>query len=150
MRHVRSVALTLIGMVATLLPARADLGAVVASYANWDVRRKVDVMTDKVDCVATYKGNNGIQLERDSLYITVSGGPEGFEYRFDEEPKSGMVLVSDVLQHVGAIGFEGALFNRVVQSHRLRVQVVTYLGVRQFDLDMNGIRYAYGAVYHCS
>jgi hypothetical protein len=107
-------------------------------------------MTDKVGCTATYKGNNGIQLSSNVLYVSVQGGPKGFEYRIDDGPKSAMVLVSDTLQQIGAIPFEGTLFSQVVRSHRLRIVVVTYLDVKQFDLDLSGIYDAYGAVDHCS
>jgi hypothetical protein len=135
--------------ISIIAPARGDLGTIIQSYGNWDLRRSIDNMTDKVRCLATYKGNNRIQLSDDILYISVSGGPKGFEYRLDDEAKSGMVLVSDTLREVGAISFEGGLLDRLVKSRRLRVQVVTYLDVKEYDLDLNGIYPAYGALRSC-
>jgi hypothetical protein len=46
---------------------------VIATEANWKVLQIKDGMTDKVSCVAIYKGNHDIQLSPGALYISYRG-----------------------------------------------------------------------------
>ena len=136
------------------LPAQADLGPIIARYGNWEVHRYIDKMTDKVQCIATYRGRTNVQLTNYNLMIKTVGTPRSFRYRLNDEPASGMITTSELARGIGTIEIAGALFDRLVHAARLRVQVLTYRFVqkyelREFDLDLNGIYSAYGAVYHC-
>lgn len=106
-------------------------------------------MTDKVECMATLKTNKDVQLEEVGLFINVKGGPKGFEYRLDNGPKSGMVLVPQLLRNVGAITLEGEKFAPMLKSHRLRMNVLTVLDLKELDIDLDGIGPAYGALHSC-
>lgn len=123
-------------------PSYADLGEEVKTYGNWTVRRSVDAMTDQVSCLATSTDNAGVQLYDTVLYIGARG-PQGFKYRLDDAAPSELQLVRDNLRRVGAIAFEDALFNQVLQADRLRIQIVTYSALENIDLDLCGIRSAH-------
>jgi hypothetical protein len=96
-------------------------------------------MTDKVACMATLKENDRVQLYVDSLYVVVSGGPRGFEYRVDDRQASSMQLVGHILTDVGAIKFVDEDFRVVRNGRRLRMNVLTYLYLQKFDLNISGI-----------
>ena len=119
-------------------PAVADLGEVIATYGNWDVRRSVDMMTDEVTCVATHVDNSSIQLSDDVLYISIKGGPQGFRYRVDSDHVTDLQLVSDTETEIGAIGFKQEHFRALLGASRLRIQVVTYLSIENLDIDLSG------------
>src|SRR4051794_6111918 len=91
---------------ALVSPSHAEMGQVIKSFGQWDIHRSVDNMTDKAECTGTYKSDNRIQLNKDSLYIGTRG-PQGFYYRIDDDKPSDMQLVSQILQRIGAVKFEG-------------------------------------------
>jgi hypothetical protein len=146
---------TLSVIVCTLVPifvalgsgtAVAALGEVIATFGKWDVRRSVDMMTDEVTCIATHHDGNNIQLYDDVLYISVRGSPRGFKYRLDNKSPSDMQLVSDTERQIGAISLRGSQFRQVLQSSRLRVQIVTYSAMKKFDLELAGIKSAHARI----
>jgi|SRR5579862_5762803 len=146
----------LLGMVAAglavglwALPARAALGPVIASYGKWEVRRATDLMTDQVACLATYRGNNSIQLTRDTFYLRFGHAPRAYRYRIDDQPVSPMIATSRANAHARIIALAGAAFGQIVRARRLRLEIVTLHDAAQFDIDLDGIAGAYGAVYYC-
>jgi hypothetical protein len=150
LKHVFGATLAALCLVSTV-PARADLGAVIARYGNWEVRRAGDLMTGKTYCGATYKARPDIQLYRDALYIKASSwrNPRAYRYRIDDQPVSPMVTAPAVVWRTRTVAFQGAEFNRLLQAHRLRLQVMMLHTLSEFDLDLTGIYSAYGAIYYC-
>ncbi|MGE5268287.1 MAG: hypothetical protein ACM3JG_01300 [Thiohalocapsa sp.] len=132
--------------------AAADVsGPVVASYGNWDVHRTAAAITGHGECIATYRGRERVELYNNMLILQSSSwrNPRAFRYRIDELPATGFMTASDLVRRSRTIGFDGDAFNRLLRARRLRVEVVNLHDVLEFDLDLNGIYNAYGAVYHC-
>ena len=131
------------------LPAQAGLSPVIASYGKWEVRRATDLMTDQVACLATYQGNNSIQLMRDTLYLRFDRAPRAYRYRIDDQPISPLIATSPANSRARIIALAGAAFGQLVGARRLRLEIVSLHDVAQFDIDLDGIAGAYGAVYYC-
>lgn len=68
-------------------------------------------MTDKTTCIGILNNDFAIQLNDDSLYIRVRGGPQTVKYRLDDQPPSPMRLVSDVDRKIGVFELSGADFS---------------------------------------
>lgn len=110
---------------------------------NWSVLRAMDPMTDKVSCTGIYKDQYGIQLTSDTLYVSIRGGISSIRLRFDDEPVQNLRLATEMEKKVDAISISGADFSKLMDSRRLRVEVLTLVrGVINEDLDLAGIREA--------
>ncbi len=108
---------------------------------NWTAHRNVDSMTDRVTCVAYYRGNTKIQLTADSLAISYSGrgGVSMGQWRIDDNAPL-QRLATDVEKQIGAFFWEGSELARVLAGKRLRVQMFTILStIEQDDLDLTGV-----------
>lgn len=149
MRHIVGVAAVGLALALAVSPARAALGPVVASYGKWDVRHATDLMTDRITCLATYRGNNSIQLARDTLYLRFDHAPRAYRYRIDDQPVSPMIASSRATSRARIIALAGAAFGQIVKARRLRLEIVTLHDAAQFDIDLDGIAAAYSAVYYC-
>ena len=115
----------------------------VFKSGNWTVLRSTDAMTDKTDCTGIYKENYGIQLVKDSLYVTIRGGIQSVTLRFGENPPKGMRLPGKMEKDVGTVIISGNDFSELTQTIRLRLQVLTLVrGVASEDLDTTGIQAA--------
>jgi hypothetical protein len=110
---------------------------------NWTVLRSVDTMTDKVSCTGIYKSNYGVQLAQDKLFVRISGGIQSVTLRFGENPPQNLRLAQDMEKKVNSVIIEGSEFRQVLETARLRVQVLTLIrGVATEDLDTTGIQAA--------
>lgn len=116
--------------------AFGGLGDKKAVIEGWEIYRQVDIMTDEVSCIATYKGKSKIQLDDGALAVGGVVYPEGYQYRIDDQPQSSMQLTSSSEKQVGAVIIEGDLFKEVLKSKRFRIQVIG-TALTTFDLDMS-------------
>jgi hypothetical protein len=108
---------------------------------NWTVLQSKDPMTDATTCVGIYKTNYGIQLSPHNLYITIRGGIQSVTLRFGDSPAKPMRLATEMEKKVHAIDIGGSDLNEVLESPRLRVEVLTLVsGVANEDLDMTGVK----------
>jgi hypothetical protein len=143
----------ILALAASLVPAQAKLGPVIAHYGKWSIHRGTDLMTDRVVCLATYEGSHQFQLYSDGLYVKFPEGPRAYRYRIDDDPISPTIDAKAANWHSRLITLEGAAFNRLVTAHRLRLHVVTQhfsaIHVNEIDLDLDRIYSAYGALYYC-
>lgn len=113
---------------------------VVFKSGNWSVLRSVDAMNDKTICVAIYKDDYGTQLTADTLYIHISGGPESYRFRFDDDPAGSMALTTPIDKKLDSIQVNGDNFRRLLAAHRLRYSTVTMIGNGvDGDLDVTGV-----------
>ena len=97
-------------------------------------------MTDKVSCTGVHKTGPKVQLSDDGFYVSVQGGVKGVKVRYDDNPAEGMRLGTDMEKKIGAVMFTGGDFQKVLQSKRVRLQVMTILDrVSESDLDITGI-----------
>lgn len=131
---------------ALLSPAMANLkdATKVSSSGKWTVLREINKMTDKVLCTGIHDGNYGRQLSSDGLYIMVGGGIKSVTMRFDDAPAQNLRLGTKMESDIRAVILDGADFQSVTSSKRLRMQVGTLVsGLQEFDLDMTGIGEAY-------
>lgn len=149
MRHIVGMLAAGLALALAASPVRAELGPVIASYGKWDVRRATDLMTDRITCLATYKGNNSIQLTRDMLYLRFTHVPRAYRYRIDDQPVSPMIATSRANAHARIVALAGTAFGQIVKARRLRLEIATTRDAAQFDIDLDGIAGAYGAVYYC-
>ena len=61
-----------------------------ATPGNWQIRKDVDAMTDKVSCVAFHKNDpkGNVQMNNEMIIISLRGrgGVKGVTLRFDDKP----------------------------------------------------------------
>jgi hypothetical protein len=121
---------------------------VIATEANWKVLQIKDAMTDKVNCVAIYKGNHDIQLSLGTLYISYKGrgGVASYSIRIDDAPAGKLRLASKTEENLSTIIIEKEL-PKITSAKRLRVSGRTVLRTLiSEDLDLDGIAAAYAVV----
>jgi hypothetical protein len=84
---------------------------VIATEANWKLLQIKDGMTDKVSCVAIYKGNHDIQLSPGALYISYRGrgGVASYSIRIDDAPAGKLRLASKTEENLSTIIIEKEL-----------------------------------------
>ena len=136
-RTILAIAVSLSASFSFAQTAHADLGPIVQATGNWEIHRSQDSMTDEVLCTGTLKDSPSVQLNSGKMYVIVRGGPQGYRVRVDNNAPSGMRLVNDIDRQVGAIELSQDL-QTILDGHRLRLSVVTYLGERDFDLNITG------------
>lgn len=108
---------------------------------NWTVLKSSDPMSDKVQCTGIYKDNYKIQLTENGLYISVSGGMRSVTLRFDDKPAHSGREATKGEDDVGAIVITGEDFSELINSERLRTQVLTRVkGMDYQDIDLKGIK----------
>jgi hypothetical protein len=135
------------------VPLLASTGAAAENLAgspvifrsgDWAVHRTRDAMTDKNLCTAIYKSDYGIQLGSHSLTIAVADGLKSVTLRFDDDSAREMRLPKRSERAVSAVNIEGADFQRLQQSSRLRYRVLTGGdNVVEGDIDLSGVKDAY-------
>jgi hypothetical protein len=133
----RTLAVTLLALFSC--GAHADFGHQVKVVGSWTIYKKVDVMTDKTECVATLSGKKNVQLTDDSLAFGGLGYAQGYKYRLDDEPLSQLVLNDDVPKKMGAVILEGKMFDRIKVSKRFRIQIVA-TELQTFDVDTSTVK----------
>jgi hypothetical protein len=120
---------------------------VALTVGNWKVLRNLDPMNDSVSCTGLYKTNNGIQLSRSEMYVSVKGGIQLITLRFDDSPAESSRLPEKMEKDVRAIIIDGADFNKLQESKRLRVQTLTLVsGIVSEDLDLTGLQEALASI----
>jgi len=118
---------------------------VIATAANWNVLQIKDAMTDKVSCVAIYKGNHDIQLSPGTLYISFRGrgGVASYSIQIDDAPAGKLRPASKTEENLSTIIIEKEL-SKITTAKRLRVSGLTVLKTMiSEDLDLDGIAAAY-------
>lgn len=116
---------------------------VVFQSGNWQVRRSIDPMKDTVNCTGIFKGKNGVQLNTDSLLVSIKGGIQGVTLRFDDKPARSFRQAEKMEKDVSVVIMEGLDFKEAIESNRLRVEALTLVrGVQNEDLDLSGIKAA--------
>lgn len=150
-RHLRARLATLVFCAFLPFFASTDAAAenlvgspVIFRSGDWTVHRTKDTMTDKNLCTAIYKNDYGIQLGSHSLVIAVADGLKSVTLRFDDDSAREMRLPKRSEHAVSAVNIEGADFQRVQQSSRLRYRVLTGTdNVVEGDIDLSGAKDAY-------
>ncbi len=125
--------------------AQSLLGSpVIFRSGDWAVHRIADSMSDRNLCTAIYKDNYDIQLGSRSLVIAIANGPKSVTLRFDNDSAREMRLPKKSEHAVGAVDIEGADFQRLQQSRRLRYRVLTGTdNIVEGDIDLTGAIDAY-------
>ncbi len=146
------ITVTLTSLVATLcclMPPPActaplEGAPVVLRSGDWAVHRTHDSMTDANICTAIYRDNSTIQLGSHSLTIAVADGPKNVTLRFDGEKAHDARLPKHSERAISAINIEGADFDRMLRSRRLRYRVLTGAdALVEGDIDLTGAIDAY-------
>ena len=122
---------------------------VIAKYGKWSVRRELDPMTDKANCIALYENRFDVQVTEEDCYISESGkgGVQSITLRFDDQPPEEMQLASDTEQTVGAIGIHSSDFQKLLIANRLRYQILRVVdGLDNGELDLNGLAAAHQVI----
>jgi hypothetical protein len=114
----------------------------VFKSGNWKVLHATDAMTDNTTCTGIYKENYGIQLVQNRLFVTVRGGIRGVTLRFGDNPPRKLRLADKMEKDIGAVIISGGDFSELLQSNRLRVQILTFSDIEEVDLDTTGIQAA--------
>lgn len=108
----------------------------------WELSRRKDTMTDKLSCTIFAVGKPYVQISARDLYISYSGrgGVNGFQYRIDDQPATGMQLPTDIEKQIGAVHLSGAAFQQILRARRLRVSTLTLVaGIKEEDLALDGV-----------
>lgn len=141
------IRLTLLATSIALIGPAFSAGLADAQIAyksgNWKVLRSIDTMNDTVNCTGIYKENYGIQLTKDTLYVSVRGGLRSVTLRFGEKPARPLRLAEDMEKRVDSIIISGTDFAELLEGDRLRIQASTLVsGIATEDLDISGINSA--------
>jgi hypothetical protein len=124
----------------TVYAALAD-APVVFKENDWRVVRSVDMMTDKVSCTGLLGEGFETQLTEDTLYIKIKGGVDSVTLRFGDKEARPMRLASQTEKNVRSVTLTGAEFQELIQSERLRVEVLTMLQqLVAKDINTKGVR----------
>jgi hypothetical protein len=114
---------------------------VAMTSGNWKVLRHIDSMKDTINCTGIYKENNGIQMTKDKLFVSVKGGIQSVTLRFGDQPARPLRLPGDMEKKIGSIIISGSDFSELVESNRLRVEAATLVrGIANEDLNLTGIK----------
>jgi hypothetical protein len=119
---------------------------VVAREGAWELRYGKDNFSDKTTCVIVLSSDAAIQVSPGSFYINYRGrgGLDGFRYRLDDAPESGMQLPTRIQKQTSMIIFEGITFERILNATRLRVQTLTLVaGLKNEDINLRGLASLY-------
>jgi hypothetical protein len=146
--------LSLLALLACLAPSLAaaqGLGASPAIFTSgdWTVRKSKDAMTDKVSCTGLYLKRFDVQLDADSLYISLRGrgGVQGYTLRLDDRPAGRIQLASHTEKQVSALGITGTVFKDLLGAQRLRASIITVLNSQvQEDISLVGVPEAYAVI----
>jgi len=112
-----------------LVAEEARRDPVVAKVGKWSVRVTVDSMTDSKSCTGLYNDKFDVQLNDGHLYVSLRGrgGVSGIVLRFDEEPAKPLRLPTEMEKRIDIVDIEGEDFQKILESKRLRVRVLTVL-----------------------
>lgn len=118
----------------------ADLPIVYKS-GQWDVRKSVDSMTDKVTCTGVHRKNFGYQASADTLYLNVRGSLKSVTLRYGDNKPEAFRLATDLERDIGSMILKGGEFRKLLTVNRLRTQSLTYLdSLDSKDIDLSGIK----------
>ena len=118
-------------------------GQYTAIIGNWRMLRSVDAMTDEIHCTGVYKYNYDIQLNKETLLVTVRGGIETVTMRFGDKPARSLRIAKFLERKLGFVIIDEYDFSEVVNSYRLRLQTSNPSGeIANEDLNLMGIREA--------
>lgn len=135
----RIIALSAFVAIAVAKPAFSQgIPPVVAKNAKWELRKGSDSFSGKATCLMTLIANRRVQISDDSLDVSYRniGGLKGYRVRLDENPPSEMTLPTGLEEQTNIINFSGARFQRIMQAKRLRIQTLTYLDLKDDDIDL--------------
>jgi hypothetical protein len=113
---------------------------------DWQLRQRMDPMTDKLTCVILATARPYIQFSIGQLYISYAGrgGVDSYTYRIDDLPISKMQLPSPTEKTDSMISLKGQTFNQIIASSRLRVETLTYVGgIKVEDIDLDPVKRLY-------
>ena len=101
----------------------------ISKIGNWSIHLSIDPMTDSKSCTGLYNGKFDVQLNEGHLYISLRGrgGVSGIVLRFDDEPARPLRLPTEMEKRIDIVDIEGEDFQKLLDSKRLRVQVLTVL-----------------------
>ena len=101
----------------------------ITTVGAWQIDAEKDAMTDKLSCVAFYENKPAIQLTLNSFDISLRGrgGVGGITIRFDDKPANRLRLPSKIEKQLSIVSFTNSKFQELLQSNRVRVQVLTVL-----------------------
>jgi hypothetical protein len=139
-----------LGMVLLATAASASgFGTLLEKKGDWTIYRDKDAMTDKVSCVAIYKGDGQFQLADDSFAIDMRGrgGVESYQYRIDDQPPTDLQLATDIEQQVGVVLIKDPGLSSILAGKRLRIQVLTLLSSEPtFDINLSDVSAAHAVI----
>jgi hypothetical protein len=120
---------------------------VVFRSGDWSVHRTRDARTDATVCTAFYRNNRAIQLGSHSLVIAVADAPRQVSLSFDGRGTAQARAPRALERAVGVVDMEGAEFDRLFDSTRLRYEVVTGTDGRVAgNIDLAGAPAAYANI----
>lgn len=126
-------------------PNIADsLGSTIHSYRDWEVRQKIDPMTDELVCTINNIAKPYVQASPERIMISFQGkgGISGYKLRVDQEPVTPLMLPSKLEKDLSTVIIVGPLVDRLLSSERLRVQTTPILrsqGLQFEDISLHGL-----------
>lgn len=136
-----TISASLISIPSVSYAVSASFGEVTFSSFNWEVREKIDSMTDKLSCIILLTDEKGrVQANNSALYIATKGTPRGYKTRINSKPVSNLQLVSKIEEKTKSLAFKGDFFNELLKADRLRVEYSTYTTSSNFvDIPLKGL-----------
>jgi hypothetical protein len=113
---------------------------IVYKSGQWDVRKSVDSMTDKVTCTGVHRKSFGYQVSADALYLNVRGSLKSVTLRYGNNKPEPLRLATDLERDISSMILKGGEFRKLLTVNRLRTQSLTYLdSLDSKDINLSGI-----------
>jgi len=147
--RITATVISLVIMLCCLVPQPASAAPlegspIVLRSGDWAVHRTQDSMTDANICTAIYRDDYAVQLGSHTLAIGIADGLKNVTLRFDEDKAYPARQPKRSERAVGAIDIEGADFDQLLRSRRLRYRALTANdAIVEGDIDLNGAMDAY-------
>jgi hypothetical protein len=116
---------------------------IIFQSETWVVRRTVDQMTDKPECMGFLNSDLRFELSKGEFNVDMRGrgGIRAITIRYGEESVLPQRPPTETEQGISIVNFRGRAFDHLMRVDRVRIRVLTMLGpsLVEEDLDLRGI-----------
>lgn len=115
----------------------------VTTEQGWQLHRRNDPMTNKIECYLAPVGKPYAQFTTHNFLVSYKerGGVKGYTYRLDDGAVTEMQLPTEEEQELDILDFSDGAFNSILGASRLRLEVLTVLDeIVDDDFPLSGMR----------
>ena len=118
----------------------------IKSIGQWEILRRIDPMTDQVECSGAYRDKEGGELsfpvvKRDGeesgyLIFSIPDIVDEFRFRIDERAATDWQPEIGINARQGLVQFAGVRFPPLLKAKRLRVELRGYWTNKLYDIQL--------------